>query len=313
MAAPAFVTVTPNCAVDRTVVAPGFRVGRHVKATVVGRTAAGKGVNVSGVLSALGVSSTATGMVGADCLEMFQSRLEACGGRSEFVAVDAPTRISTTILDPLAGTDTHLRECGPRVRPETVRALEEVTVRLARRARFVAICGSLPPGYSLRALVGLAAAAGDAGARVAVDAEGRVLRRLRRRNVFLAAPNVLELSQLVGSKLSSEKAVLTAIRRERGAFRNLLVSWGVRGAFLGCPEGVFRARLDVHVDARNTVGCGDALLAGYLAALLRNMAPMRALQEAVAVAGAAARTPTAGTLHLTALRQYRAKVKVQSA
>ena len=311
MAASPLVTVTPNCVVDRTVAAPGFRVGAHVKATVVERVTAGKGVNVSGVLAALGVPSTGTGIVGADCLEMFESRLGACGCRTDFVAVDAPTRMNTTILDPLGRTDTHLREAGPRVRPDTVRALEEVTARLARRAAFVAVCGSLPPGYTLRALADLVAAAGRT-ARVAVDAEGRVLRRVRRMNVFLAAPNVLELSQLVGGTLSSRKAVVSAIRQELAFFPNLLVSWGARGAFLGCRDGVFHARLDVDVDARNTVGCGDALLAGYLAGLVRNMEPARALQEAVAVAGAAARTPTAGTLHLTALKQYRTKVSVRS-
>jgi len=293
------VTVTPNCAVDRTVGVANFAAGVTAKAKLLHVAPAGKGVNVSRTLSALGIASTATGIVGRDCADMFVEDLVAARVASRFVAVDAPTRVNTTILDVKAGAETHLRESGPKVGPQAAADLRDVTGRLARRARYVAICGSLPPGFLRRHFRDLVCAARDAGARVVVDAEGDLLKGLRRSRVFMIAPNVAELSELAGTKLASRKSIVAAITQELRFFDRLLVSWGARGAHAG---------LDLDVPARNTVGCGDALLAAFLAAQLRNMDGRDALADAVAVAAAAARTATAGAVHQRALKQYRAGI-----
>lgn len=305
------VTVTPNCAVDRTVGVNGFAVGVTAKARVLHRVAAGKGVNVSRTLSALGIASTATGIVGRDCAGMFSEELARLDVVARLVAVDAPTRINTTILDVDAGTETHLRESGPKVDAQAGEKLRDATARLARRARVVAVCGSLSPGYRRRDFKDLIHAARDAGARVVVDAEGDLLKGLRRSGVFLIAPNTAELAQMAGTKLTSQKSIVGAIARELGSFDNLLVSWGARGAFFAGVRGIFRAWLDRDVPVRNTVGCGDALLAGFLSARLRGMDEPDALADAVAVAAAAAGTATAGALHQRALRQYRSHVRLR--
>lgn len=302
------VTVTPNCAVDRTVSVADFAVGVTAKAKVLHRAGAGKGVNVSRTLSALGIASTATGIVGRDCADMFADDLARSGVAARFVVVDTPTRISTTILDAGAGTETHLREIGARIDAQAAATLRDVTAGLARRARYVAICGSLPPGLRRRDLVELVCAARDAGARVVVDAEGDLLKGLRRSRVFMIAPNVAELAQLAGRRLTSRKSIVAAIARELRFFDHLLVSWGARGAFFGGARGIHHARVDADVPVRNTVGCGDALLAAFLAARLRKIDEADALADAVAVAAAAARTDTAGTLDRHAIKQYRARI-----
>jgi len=302
------VTVTPNCAVDRTVGVANFAAGVTAKAKLLHVAPAGKGVNVSRTLSALGIASTATGIVGRDCADMFVEDLVAARVASRFVAVDAPTRVNTTILDVKAGAETHLRESGPKVGPQAAADLRDVTGRLARRARYVAICGSLPPGFLRRHFRDLVCAARDAGARVVVDAEGDLLKGLRRSRVFMIAPNVAELSELAGTKLASRKSIVAAITQELRFFDRLLVSWGARGAFFADDRGIFHAGLDLDVPARNTVGCGDALLAAFLAAQLRNMDGRDALADAVAVAASAARTATAGAVHQRALKQYRARI-----
>ena len=57
------ITVTLNPALDTVLESPKFGVGKHVSATRVVSYPAGKGINVSRALAAIGVRSVATGFV----------------------------------------------------------------------------------------------------------------------------------------------------------------------------------------------------------------------------------------------------------
>ncbi|MFH0964054.1 MAG: hexose kinase [Planctomycetota bacterium] len=292
---PRVMTITPNCAVDRTLSVSAFAPGRTCKATLLSRSPAGKGVNVSKVLARLGVPSIAAGFVGSCDARTYRDDLDALGVTSAFIPVPAPTRTNTTVIDPSRSTITHLREEGAPVARAALAALCSLVRDRARSCDFVVLCGSLPPGFPLTTLRKIVRAARSAGSRVVVDLEGHLLRALRNERLFLASPNVHELSDLAGRPLRSAAAIAAAAIEQRRYFESLLVSWGSRGAFLATGRDVLSARFAGRVRVRNTVGCGDALLAGLLAALLADASPSDALANAVAVATAAAATLTAGT------------------
>ena len=67
------VTVTLNPTIDRVIEVAGLTPGDHQIGKTLLRSPGGKGVNVSRVLDAMGVSSTMTGFFGKDNLAIFSN------------------------------------------------------------------------------------------------------------------------------------------------------------------------------------------------------------------------------------------------
>jgi 1-phosphofructokinase family hexose kinase len=300
------VTVTLNTSLDRTVEVPHFAVGGHLKGTLLGVQAAGKGVNVSRCLGRLGVPSAVTGLVGAREAELFTQSFGNGPAKVALLSIDAPTRVNTTILDPAEGTETHLREAGFRVRPSDIQALRHRLMDLATPGSVLVFCGSLPPGIANDELRGLMAAGQETGARIAADLNGPQLAVAVAAKPLLIKPNVAELGDLLGRDLSAASVgtLVEAARSMCDRVDTVLLTRGRDGALAVTAERALAATVDVP-EVRNTVGCGDAALAGFLAELWRERPFAACLASAVACGAASAMAPTAGQidpLHVDALR-----------
>ena len=103
-------------------------------------------------------------------------------------------------------------------------------------------------------------------------------------------PNLLELAELTGETITDENDILETGRSLAKRIAVVLITAGHRGAYCFADDAVWHARVDVAENRiRSTVGCGDALLAGFLARRVRDDVPVEeALRHAVAVAGASA-------------------------
>jgi 1-phosphofructokinase family hexose kinase len=304
-------TVTANPSVDRTLEAPGFRVGATLGARLVALRCAGKGVNVSRCLAALGTPSIATGLVDRSMVNAFRESLpvdiDGDGGRVEpaFVPVDAPIRASTTIVDPDADREgeTHLRERGGPVTPDEINELERVTAERAGPGVWVAACGSLPPGLDAERFARLLATARERGAHVALDTSGEGLRAARSVKVDLLKPNRTELAELAGRDVTSADDALVAARTLLGPCAGaVLVTLGPDGAILVEEAGASLARVEPEAFV-SSVGAGDAALAGYLWAQSRGDGPGDRLRAAVAAGAASLAEPVAGALDAERFRR----------
>ncbi len=331
------VTVTLNTSVDRTIEVPRFAVGGHLKGRLVRVQAAGKGVNVARCLTRLGVPSDVTGFVGIRELDFFRESLDEvrnteCGMRNsqpatphsalrtphlirlDLVPVAEHTRTCTTILDPELGTDTHVREAGFHVQERELAALEAKLRSLASPDAIVVFCGSLPPGVTARHLAALVAACQENGAKVAADLNGSELGIAVAARALLIKPNVDELGEIVGRGLSSatEQELLRAARPLCDRVGTVLLTRGKKGALAVSEAGALSGAVEVG-NVRNTVGCGDAFLAGYLAALWAGASPEQRLRQAVACGGANAMADAAGEIDPQVVADLAAKAKVRKA
>jgi fructose-1-phosphate kinase PfkB-like protein len=78
--------------------------------------------------------------------------------------------------------------------------------------------------------------------------------------------------------------------------RIVLLSRGARGACLISATDAWQLAPPENLRAVNTVGCGDALLAGFLDAWMSRKPLPDALRQAIAFASAAAQEETAGDI-----------------
>ena len=128
----------------------------------------------------------------------------------------------------------------------------------------VTFTGSLPGGVSASETEAFLAKLKNSGSHLVIDSKSVPLDMLMRLKPWLIKPNAEELAAYFG-ELSESEIINTAVRLHSEGIENALISLGADGAVLACDEGLFVAR-PPHVDAVSTIGAGDSMIAGFIAA-----------------------------------------------
>jgi 1-phosphofructokinase len=307
------ITVTLNPTIDRIVEVPGFRPGGHQKGRLRSRLPAGKAINVARALTSLDVSGTATGWVGRDAADEFDRFLTGHGVRPALLPIEGATRENVTVVDPAVPQETHIRETGPAVSDEEIQVLIDHLAAMAGESRLFVFTGSAAPGLPPQRFGELLDLCTRRGTPVVVDAAGEMLRVALERPLMLIKPNLQELSEALGERLDDDADVIREGYRLAGRGGMLIVTLGSRGAYGFAGEQAWFGSCPVTDEqVRSTVGCGDALLAGFLAAGTRTSALEDALADALAVAAASAMTDEPATFDADDLAECRRNVSVRA-
>lgn len=267
-------TCTLNPSVDYIVHVDEFRVGELNRAVKTLAFPGGKGINVSRVLKRLGVESTALGFIGgftgAFIIEQLQNENIAC----DFVEVPGNTRINVKLK---SGTETEINGQGPMIEPKYEEALIQKMQALTEDD-VVVLAGSVPSSLSPDIYEKIIDEAKKGKAKVVVDTSGPALKQLLARKPFLAKPNHKELAELFETSFHSKDEIMVYGRRlvELGV-ENVIVSMAGNGAFYFNKEMTLFAKAPKGT-VKNSVGAGDSIVAGFLAAYTSG----KSLEEAFA-------------------------------
>lgn len=282
-----------------------YRIGRLARGGVMRVSArvctpGGKGNNVARILRALGHDVVASGFVGGQAGAFIEGELKALGIEPEFVAVAGESRTCLAIVEDTSPAVTELLEPGPTVTSGSEQALLELVDVLATDADAVVLSGSLPDGARVDLYADLVRLARDRGAFVALDSSGAPLAEGLVAEPDLVKPNWAEMCALMGRSPGGVSAAVSFVQRRLigavlGVGSRVLLSLGRDGAILiGADDAVGLPALSVS--AVNTVGAGDAMVAGYLDAWSRGERTAAALARASAVAAASTLQRDAGTI-----------------
>jgi len=259
------VTLTPNPSLDRTLFLDTFIRGAVNRCTATLVEPSGKGINVALALHSHGIPVLAQLPIGGPAGEQLVQLLDAAGLPYRTVMIAGTVRTNVSMIE-ADGTTSKINEPGPTLTSEELAELVRATLDSCSSADWLAICGTLPNGFSERHLVEAVRAARAAGLRVAVDTSGSTLRAVLSATPQLVKPNAHELAEVTGRLILTIGDVTAAaeLLRAKGV-DTVLVSLGRDGAVLVDGNGALHGRA-AAVTAINTVGAGDAFLAGYLAA-----------------------------------------------
>ena len=259
------VTCTPNPSLDRTIEVDRLLRGEVQRVRSVTVQPGGKGINVARALHANGHDVRAIAPLGGAEGELFARLVEEAGVPFTPVRVEQPIRVNVTLAE-TDGTTTKLNDRGPTLDDAARDRLLGDTLDAAGGARWLAGCGSLPPGAGDDLYAALVTRARAADRRVAVDTSGPALAAVVDAGPDLIKPNHHELAELTGDELKTFGDVVTAARQVIGrGVVSVLVSLGGDGALLVTDDAVWFGESE-PVTLRSTVGAGDSLLAGFLAA-----------------------------------------------
>jgi 1-phosphofructokinase len=287
------VTVTPSPAIDWTVNVDSFEFAAVNKVASKTREASGKGINVSVALHRNGVDTIAVFPAGKETGQFMVNELTNLGVSAATVDSGVDVRTNITLIVP-GHSGTKINEIGTEL-PASV--LDQVldrcraTLEQALKDRgdrvMLAICGSLPPGTPENFHRGLIRIGKGLGVPTIVDASGDVLTRAVPEGPDLIKPNVHELADETGRSIHTLRDVVMAahVLRARGAGA-VLASLGADGMMLVDHEGALHGRAS-NIKVVNTVGAGDASLAGYLAGLDAGADRAACLQSALIYASSA--------------------------
>ncbi|MBB5374248.1 1-phosphofructokinase [Acidocella aromatica] len=260
-------TVTLNPAIDQTVLLGHLRPGHVHRAQGVSFNAGGKGVNVASCLADWGDKVSATGFLGENNTLRFETLFMTKLIEDAFIRIPGETRTNIKLSHDGDTTDINLPGLTPNA--EELQALVSRINALATTGTLALLAGSLPGGVDEGFYAALTEALAKRGARVLLDTSGAPLKAALAGAVlpFCLKPNRAELEQFAGHNLTSDAAVIEAARGliARGV-QLVVVSLGEDGALFITQSQVLRASLPV-VHAASTVGAGDAMVAGIMAAL----------------------------------------------
>ncbi len=253
---------------------------------------AGKALNVSSALAWMGCESIAAGLWGRDDYEAMRSAVRAQSAlvHAAMTVAEGRTRENITVVDTTGRREMHLRQPGRLATRASLAHLQETLTKTVRKNDICVFAGAMPAGELLDAGVALVQTCHKQGARIVADTYGPALERLVDAGLpWLVAPNVEELAQLPGTEVRNTPAALAAMGRVLlEKVPTILISRGGKGAVLVTRTGAWTGRATTRGRVLETVGCGDYLLAGFLAGYGQRESARAALTTALKVATARA-------------------------
>lgn len=223
----------------------------------------GKGINVSAILSRLGVDNMALGFLAGFSGKKIEEMLCEEKIKNDFVYLkQGYTRINVKIR---AQAEYDINADGPEITKEDVDALM-IKLGGLKDGDCLVLAGSIPKTLPDDIYEKILERLSGKKVKFAVDATGDLLVNVLKYKPFMVKPNHHELGEIFGVEISSLEDIKKYGRKlqEMGAV-NVLVSRAKAGAALIDENGAFHIMGNVPGKIVNSVGCGDSMVAGFLA------------------------------------------------
>lgn len=279
-------TVTLNPCIDLTLYLDRLDIGGLNLVERSRSDACGKGVNVSVVLRALGLSTICTGIsFDGNGTQLYQYLDEQCVAH-DFAVAHGNIRTNIKLMDCEKTEMTEINSHGEPVEESVVREYLDKLFDIAHRSSIIVMSGRIPNGdytdiyrRSLERIRHL-------GVLTIVDAEKEPLKQAVMAKPFLIKPNTYELETTFGCKIHSHADVVDACRDIiKKGIKVVCCSMGGDGAIIvDRKEAWYSPALEL--DIKGFQGAGDSMVAGLCKGLQENLGLDETLRCGVAAASA---------------------------
>ncbi|SNZ05525.1 fructose-1-phosphate kinase [Terribacillus aidingensis] len=277
-------TCTLNPSIDYIMHVDAFRAGDLNRAANTAYFAGGKGINVSRLLNRLDVETTALGYLGGFTGTFIRETLESAGINHQFIEINEPTRVNVKLK---SGEESEINGPGPSITKEQLALLLEQIRNLGKDDVLVA-AGNAPSSVPADIYARMADICEKNGTRFIADTSSAALQDLIGKRMFLVKPNHHELGELFHTTISSIEDIVSYARKlHETGIENVIVSMGGEGAIFVNKYHAWKAETPKGT-VKNSVGAGDSMVAGFLAAYEKTTNYEQAFTYAVAAGSATA-------------------------
>lgn len=256
-------TVTFNPALDYTMKVNNLQTGEINRADNEQMNYGGKGINVSAILSRLKTENKALGFIAGFSGDKLAEMLNADGIDNDFVKLNNGfTRINVKIK---SDNETDINANGPDIHKEDLEKLFEKLDAL-KQGDYLVLAGSIPKSLPDNIYENILERLKNRNIKFVIDATGDLLLNVLHFKPFLIKPNHHELGELFDVKIKEYDDIVkySKLLQEKGA-ENVLVSCGKKGAVLLDSQGNTYQIGNVPGKIISSVGCGDSMVAGFVA------------------------------------------------
>ena len=255
-------TVTFNPSLDYVIQVDDLTLGRVNRTTKEAIFPGGKGVNVSVILSNLGIKSKALGFIAGFTGKQLEKMLTDFGCYTDFIELkEGLTRINVKVN---SNEESEINGQGPDISDAAIAELFE-KLDCLKNGDILVLAGSIPNTLPEDIYESIMERLQTKGVRIVVDATKDLLLNVLKYHPFLIKPNLAELRQLVANPQAPISDQIEELR-DQGA-GHILVSMGAEGSVLFAAGGGVYRQLPLAGPTVSTVGAGDSMVAGFLAAL----------------------------------------------
>lgn len=279
-------TITFNPSLDYVISVEEFFSGKMNRTTSENIYPGGKGINVSMVLSELGVENTALGFIAGFTGEELKKSLQDKGIITDFIQIqNGSTRINVKLR---SDEETEINGQGPFVSETDLEKLFDKISALSEEDILI-VSGSVSKGVPQNVYADIVKLCNEKNIRVVIDASSALLWNALEYKPFLIKPNHHELGDIFNRDIQSHDEIVFYAKelQNRGA-KNVLVSIGGAGAVLVAEDGQVYEMKAPQGQVLNSVGAGDSMVAGFVAEYLSSNEYEKALKLGIAAGSATA-------------------------
>ncbi|WP_373898759.1 1-phosphofructokinase [Haloimpatiens sp. FM7315] len=279
-------TITFNPSLDYVVKVKEFNTG------IVNRTykeqlfLGGKGINVSVILTKLGINNKAFGFVAGFTGDEIRNKLNDLGCKADFIKLkNGLSRINVKLK---SKEESEINAKGPEIKEEDIKELYKKLDDI-KDGDILVMAGSIPSTLPQTIYEDIIKYLGNKKIKFIVDATKELLLNVLKYKPFLIKPNKCELEEMLNVKINSQDEIIKYGKKlqEMGA-KNVLISMAGEGAILLDENGGVIKHKAPKGEVKNSVGAGDSMVAGFIAGFIQENNYDYALKLGIAAGSASA-------------------------
>ena len=246
----------------------------------------GKGINVSAILSRLNIPTVALGFTAGFTGKKLKEMLDDDGIKNDFTELNSGfTRINVKVK---FGKELDINANGPEITADKIKELF-LKLKKLNDGDYLVLAGSVPASLPDDLYSKILEELSGKNINIVVDTTGNQLINVLKYKPFLIKPNHHELGEIFGQEMDTTEKITEYAKKlqDMGAV-NVLVSRGGDGAVLVDGNGTVHPAAAVEGTLVNSVGCGDSMVAGFIAGYITNKSYSEALKLSVASSAATA-------------------------
>ncbi|MGD9200121.1 MAG: 1-phosphofructokinase family hexose kinase [Chitinispirillia bacterium] len=243
---------------------------------------AGKGINVAKVINSLGEEVKVIGLMPEYDMQRFSNYLNNLNIENYFYSVNGNARINSTFLEKSTGQVMHINSTdynwSIRIQEEFLDFIE----KFIQTDDIWALSGSIPQGFEVDTYNKVINRCQKKNNRVMLDSRGLALNMGIRAKPSIIKPNLAELEAFFGEHIEGVHHIALKGKRLLDiGIEFVIISLGSDG-MIAIHENDCLICTAPQIEAIDTVGCGDALIAGFLVAQSRNFSFIEACRMGIA-------------------------------
>jgi len=251
----------------------------------------GKATDASWILSELGVENIALGFAAGDVGRQIDRMLLERGSLTDFVWVKGETRTNIVVVSESGQGQSTLISGGLEISPEDCSIFLAKFHHMIKRAGCVVIGGSVPRDLDLSIYTQLVKSVRAIGVPVIFDASGPSLAAGMEGRPDFAKPNLDELGELSGVKITGIVVAYEQAKRLQDIYStSFIITLGEMGALAILKDRAYLIP-PLKIEVISTAGAGDGVLAGLSACLAQGKSVEDGFRLGFAAAAAVCLTP----------------------